>query len=52
MSSFKLAKQAVQQDFTRIVEQGFPVFRVDVDLDHIWEVYLDSFPADLRKFMV
>lgn len=49
MSSFKLAKQAVQQDFARIVEQGFPVFRVDVDLDRIWEVYLDSFPADLKQ---
>lgn len=41
---FKTLKQAVQRQFN--IMKIAPCFRVAIEKDYIWELYLDSFPED------
>src|SRR6185437_5899424 len=42
MLDFKLFKQAVALQFAAMCQ--YPLYRVDVDKDLLWDVYLHSFP--------
>lgn len=44
---FQEVKQKVQTQFSKLSAQ--PLFRVDVDRDKIWEVYLNAFTEDKRQ---
>lgn len=44
MSNFKAFKNAVAVQFSRM--QGYPLFRVAVEKDQLWEMYINSFPPE------
>jgi len=46
--SFQHLKQTVQARFAAMVASG-PLFYVEVDRDHIWDVYLNAFAEDVRQ---
>ena len=44
--NFRQLKTAVQRQFNDMKDE--PLFRVDIDKDKIWELYLKSFPEGMN----
>lgn len=46
MSDFKEFRTLLQQHFNEMVKDGAPLFITNADEDKLYDLYLDSFPAD------
>lgn len=46
---FSKFKQALQKNFKEMSKDATHLFEVDVDKDEMWNLYLDSFPAERNK---
>ena len=46
MSNFKSFRAAIQQKFEAMTNNATVLFETDVDKDEMWNLYLDSFPAE------
>ena len=46
MSNFKEFRTVVQSQFDKMTENVNTLFETDVDKDEMWNLYLDSFPAE------
>lgn len=46
---FTKFKQALQKNFEEMSKDAAQLFEVDVDKDEMWNLYLDSFPAERNK---
>ena len=49
MSNFLLLKTAVQNQFASMVADNDKLYTTDVNVDAMWETYLDSFPAGTNE---
>lgn len=49
MYNFLMFKEAVQQQFAKMTEEGAKLFIVDIGKDFLWKSYLDSFPEGTNE---
>jgi len=47
--SFKNFKELLQGNFEKIAQESDYLFEVELDKDHLWGLYLDSFPEGTNK---